>query len=339
MGIRTGFTDLVGCQVPVQQAPMGTVATADLAVAVAEGGGLGSVTALNVPAPQLDTLLADMTARTSGTLAVNFLTDDVNREAVEVAAGRVRVIDFFWFRPDPTLVELAHRQGAIVSWQVGSVEDARAAVDAGCDLVVVQGNEAGGHVWGDAALLPLLGAVLDKVAVPVLASGGIGGGRALAGVLAAGAAGARIGTRFIATLESGAHPEYKQAVIDAGLGESEITDAFPVCPLCATRPRARVLRRCVSAVRAMPEGTGMVGQARIGKRDIELPKGFGMPPRATTRGQINAMPMYASDSVADITGIESAVDVLAALSRSAELLLNRGGAIDPSTPSRGDNSV
>jgi len=299
---------------------MGAVSSPELAVAVAEAGALGSVTTLGMSAGQVDKLLSRMTSRTSGSLAANFLTADVDHETVAAAAGRVRVVDFFWSYPDAALVELVHRHGAIASWQVGSLDEAHAAVDAGCDMVAVQGTEAGGHVRGDAALLPLLGAVLDQVSVPVLAAGGIGSGRALAAVLAAGAAGARIGTRFIATMESGAHPEYKKAVVGAGLGATEITGAFAVCPLCATRPRARVLSCCVRSANALPDGS--VGETRVGDQTIEVPKGYGMPPSAGTSGRVEAMAMYASDSAADITRIEPAADVLAALVASAERQLD-----------------
>jgi len=300
---------------------MGAVSSPELAVAVAEAGALGSVTALGMSAAQVDKLLSRMTSRTGGSLAANFLTADVDHEAVEAAAGRVRVVDFFWSSPDAALVELVHRHGALASWQVGSLDEARAAVDAGCDMVAVQGTEAGGHVRGDAALLPLLGAVLDQVSVPVLAAGGIGTGRALAAVLAAGAAGARIGTRFIATTESGAHPEYKKAVVGAGLGATEITGAFAVCPLCVTLPRARVLSCCVETVNTLPDGP--VGETRVGDQTIDVPKGYGMPPAAGTTGRVEAMAMYASDSAADITGIEPAADVLAALVVSAERQLEQ----------------
>ncbi len=200
------YTDLVGCRFPLQQAPMGAVSSPELAVAVAEAGGVGTITALGVPAVQLDSMLAKMASSTSGTLSVNFLTAGWDRDAVAAAARRVRLIDFFWVDPDQEAVEIAHRGGALVCWQVGSVGEARAAVDAGCDVITVQGTEAGGHVRGDRPLLPLLEEVLSVVSVPVLAAGGIGDARSVRGLLEAGAAGVRIGTRFIATVESGAHP-------------------------------------------------------------------------------------------------------------------------------------
>ena len=253
--MKTRFTQLVGCSVPIQQAPMGPVSSPSLAIAVAAAGGVGTIPAFGVPAEKLETLLSDLSSRATGVLAANFLTRSIDRDAVQAAASRVGIVDFFWSDPDPALVGLVHDAGALVSWQVGSAAEAQAAADAGCDVVVVQGIEAGGHVRGHGALLPLLSAVLDVTDVPVLAAGGIGDGRALAAVLAAGADGARIGTRFIATVESGAHPEYKGAVLEARAGSTEITSAFAQCALCATSPRARVLRSCVGVLAAFSGAT------------------------------------------------------------------------------------
>jgi len=82
MALVTPFTELAGCRVPVQQAPMGSVSTPSLAVAVADAGGVGSITALGLSAAELDKVLAAMAARTSGVLAANFLTGHIDREAV-----------------------------------------------------------------------------------------------------------------------------------------------------------------------------------------------------------------------------------------------------------------
>src|SRR5437660_12668311 len=106
--LGTAFTELVGCRVPIQQAPMGSVSTPDLAVAVAEAGGVGSITALGLPVEFLDRLLGEITARTSGVLAVNFLTEDLDREALAIAASRARLIDFFWVDPTEELIAAAH---------------------------------------------------------------------------------------------------------------------------------------------------------------------------------------------------------------------------------------
>jgi nitronate monooxygenase len=313
MAVVTRYTELTGCRVPVQQAPMGSVSTAALAVAVAEAGGVGSIGMLGMSPAQVDKLLGGIAARTSGVLAANFLTSDIDPEAVAAAAARVRIVDFFWTDPDPALVEVAHRGGALACWQVGSLAEARAATAAGCDVVVVQGTEAGGHVRGHSPLLPLLESVRGLgYDLPVLAAGGIGDARAFAAALAAGADGVRAGTRFVAAAESGAHPLYKQAVTNAAAGATEITGAFSVCPLCATSPRARVLTSCVGALREVAGDT--VGETTQGGQRVPVPRGHGTPPGAAATGHIDAMPMYAGESAAAITSVDPAAAILEAWS-------------------------
>jgi nitronate monooxygenase len=322
MELPDRYTSMVRCRLPVQQAPMGSVASVELAVAVAEAGGVGSLTATGRSASSLERVVDELAARTTGVVALNFLTDQIDLDALQVAASGVAVVDFFWSTPAPRPAALAHEGGALVSWQVGSVEEARAAAGAGADVVVVQGTEAGGHVWGHAALLPLLAAVLDVVDVPVLAAGGIGHPRTLAAVLAAGASGARVGTAFIATEESGAHERYKQAVVDAGAGSTTITDAFRTgCPLCATSARHRVLAGCIEAAAGLPEGDA--GEVQIGSRTVAVPRGSFMSPTPATTGHVEAMVMYASDAAEAVTAVRPAAEVLTWLCDGAEALLSR----------------
>ena len=105
---------------------------------------------------------------------------------IEIAARAARVVEFFFNDPNASFVDMVHAGGALACWQVGSAAEAVAAAKAGCDLVVAQGVEAGGHVRGTVSTLTLLGEVIGAVDVPVLAAGGIGTGRALAAALAAG---------------------------------------------------------------------------------------------------------------------------------------------------------
>ena len=128
-------------------------------------------------------------------------------------------------------------------------------------------------------------------------------------MLDAGAAGARIGTRFVATTESSAHPDYKRAIVDSGAGSTEITDAFADCPLCATgAQRPRVLRRAIDAVRAAPDD--VVGEMWMGDEAIPIARGSGVPPSVDTSGDISAMAMYAGESVAAIHDIVPAAEVI-----------------------------
>ena len=204
--LATAFTELVGCQVPIQQAAMGGASTPQLAIAVSRAGGLGMLEHASL-IPLADRVAAVEQAH-AGPFGVNFLMPFLDRsklDDVELAAGRARLVEFFYDTPDPGLISLVHAGGALAGWQVGSVAEAMQAVDAGCDLIIAQGVEAGGHVRGAVGLIPLLADVLEVVTVPVLAAGGISTARGMAAALAAGAAGVRVGTRFVATEESGAH--------------------------------------------------------------------------------------------------------------------------------------
>src|SRR5581483_7031940 len=227
--LETAFTELVGCRVPVQLAAMGSgVTTPELVTAVCRAGGLGMLQRGGTR--PLAERIEEIERAQAGPFGVNFVPalGQGEPEEVELAASRARLVEFFWADPDPGLVELVHAGGALAGWQVGSVEEARRAAAAGCDLVVAQGVEAGGHVRGTVPLLPLLAEVLDAVSVPVVAAGGIASARSTAAALAAGAAAVRVGTRFLATPESGAHPDYVAALLAARAEDTVLTTAFSV---------------------------------------------------------------------------------------------------------------
>jgi NAD(P)H-dependent flavin oxidoreductase YrpB (nitropropane dioxygenase family) len=240
-------------------------------------------------------------------------------ECVAAAAERAPVVDFFYADPDPALVDIVHAAGALASWQIGSVEEARAAVDAGCDFVIAQGTEAGGHVRGQTGVLALLDAVLSAVDVPVLAAGGIGSGRALAAVLAAGADGVRIGTRFVAAEEAEAHPRYVEALIAARPTDTLRSDTFALDFPGAPH---RALRSSVAAAEAF-QGD-VVGE-------VLSPSGDCVPVRrfqklTITRhvsGAIEAMPHWAGESVGGVTHVQPAAEIVRELAGEAERLLHR----------------
>ncbi|WP_431946711.1 NAD(P)H-dependent flavin oxidoreductase [Actinacidiphila sp. bgisy167] len=315
--LRTRFTDLVGCDVPIQLAGMGWVSGLDLADAVSAAGALGMVGYPTASPPVLAGLLDAVRRRTSRPVGVNFVLPLLEDEAcVDVAAERMPVVEFSYAAPVPRLVARARRGGALAAWQVGSDDEARAAADAGCDFVVVQGREAGGHVRGVRPLLPLLGDVLDAVDVPVVAAGGIGTARSLAAVLAAGAHAARVGTRFVATYESDAHPQYKQALVRAGAGDTELTTQFS-----AGWPDAphRVLSSCVERARAL--ATGVAGETVLGGVPVPVPASSPVCPLRATTGHLDAMALYAGEAVGAVSRIESALDVVRELADGAALLL------------------
>jgi len=206
--------------------------------------------------------------------------------------------------PDAALVEIAHAGDAMVGWQVGSADEARAAQDAGCNLVVAQGVEAGGHVRGTVALLSLLEEVRSVVEVPLVAAGGIGTGRVMATALTAGADAARIGTRFMAATESIAHPRYVEALIQARATDTVITTAFgdgwPDAP-------HRVLKSAVAAGEAL-------GGAQSWSPDW---------PTVATTGAIEARALYAGQSVGAVKSRQSAAELISELVQEAGPLLGQ----------------
>lgn len=166
-------------------------------------------------------------ARTDQPFGVNLVLAWPAQERVDLALQEgARVVSFFWGDPGG-LVDRCHQAGALVAQTVGGLEEARRAADGGVDLIVAQGWEAGGHARGQVTTMVLVPAVVDAVApTPVVAAGAIADGRGLAAALALGAAGAWIGTRFLATPEAAAHPQYQRRVVEAGIEDTVHTGIF-----------------------------------------------------------------------------------------------------------------
>src|SRR5438067_6158643 len=284
--MKTRFTELVGCALPLQLATLGGVGSVELTAAVAGAGGLAMLPR-HLVTPAFDAVI--------GARGINFTRPDRSLvDEVVAAARRARVIEFFWADPDPELVKPAQAEGALVAWQVGSAEEAVAAERAGADLVVAQGVEAGGHVRGRVGLLPLLAAILDRVQVPVIAAGGIAHPNTVAGVLAAGAAAVRVGTAFVATDECNAHDEYKQALLFAQAEDTHLTEAFgggwPNAP-------HRVLRSAYEAAKAaapQEEGGWLVA-----------------PPDRAFAGDARRAALYAGQGVGHVSAVKPAAEVAA----------------------------
>jgi NAD(P)H-dependent flavin oxidoreductase YrpB (nitropropane dioxygenase family) len=309
--ITTKFTELLGCSVPIQQAAIGDLAAPSLAAAVAEAGGLGMVCMYDLSPAVIEKVLGNLREQTSGVFGANFIMHFMDpamvQECVATAAAKANVIEFFYSDPDAKLIDIVHDGGALACWQVGSRAEAIAAVDAGCDFIIVQGIEAGGHVRGRISLLALLNEVLDLVEVPVLAAGGIGTGRDMAAVLAAGASGVRMGTRFVCAEEAEAHPQYVESLIAAEAKDTVYTEAFsngwPNAP-------HRVLRKSVKAAEAF-QGE-IVGHVKPLYGDSPQPLRRFQPHTITKRvtGAIEAMPHWAGESVNGVKGLQPAKEII-----------------------------
>src|SRR5947209_3337961 len=198
-----------------------------------------------------------------------------------------------------------------------------AAERAGCDLIVAQGTEAGGHVRGTIGLLALLGEVLPSAKVPVVAAGGIGTGRAMAAALAAGASAVRVGTRFVAAEEAGTHPAYVDKLIAAEAKDTILTEAFS-----ANWPNAphRVLRSCVEAVeRFQGEFVGETVQPWAPGVRVPVQTRASFVADKTTTGEFDAMPLWAGESVDGVKRIQKAGEIVRELADEAERHLRKWG--------------
>jgi nitronate monooxygenase len=302
---KPAFTDLVGCALPLQLAGMGGVSTPELAAAVSDAGGLGMIGAAGVPVAMLGGMLETLEA-TGKPFGVNFLMPFLDPEALTLAAGKARVVEFFFGDPDRSLVEIAHGRGALVSWQVGSPHEAHEARDAGCDIIVAQGTEAGGHVRGRTDLAILLEALSD-LATPMVAAGGIATAADIERALSFPATAVRIGTRFVAAEESLAHLDYVDALIHATRHDTVITTEFDVGWPNAP---ARVLRSSLEAARKSDDPC-----ATVGEQAWPVPRFSTLPPTKDARGDVAAMPHYAGYSVDGVTKRQTAREIVEELCR------------------------
>jgi enoyl-[acyl-carrier protein] reductase II len=213
--IRTPLCDLLGIEHPILQGGMAWAATAELAAAVSNAGGLGIVGAGNQPPEVVRQEVRRARALTDRTFGANvplFTAGVEDRLQVFIDEG-VEVVTFGGGTAGPYLGPL-RRAGILLIPVVASVALARRLARERVDALIAEGMESGGHV-GDVATLPLVPQVVDAVDIPVVAAGGIADGRGLAAALALGAAGVQMGTRFICSTECQAHDNYKQRIVRA----------------------------------------------------------------------------------------------------------------------------
>ena len=226
--IRTRLTEMFGLQYPIVLAPMGGVSGGRLAAAVTNAGGFGLVGAGYGDPHWLREQLFVAKKESRGPWGVGFITWSMNRSLIELALQHGPSAIMLSFGDPTPHAGLIRSTGCKLICQVQDLEGARIAQEAGADVIVAQGSEAGGH-GASRATLPLVPAVADAVApTPVVAAGGIADGRGLAAALMLGAQGALIGTRFYASVEALASDLAKQRIVAAHGGLTSRTRVFDV---------------------------------------------------------------------------------------------------------------
>ncbi len=227
--MKTRLTEILGIEHPVMLAGMGGVSYAPLVTAVSEAGGFGCLGASTMSPERMVAEIAAVREGTDKPFGVDLLTampGSLVGQVEQLIEGGASVFVAGLGVP-AEVVDLCHRHDVLVVNMCGKVDHARRALDAGCDVVVAQGTEAGGHT-GLVATMPLVPQIVDAVGdrIPVVAAGGIFDGRGLAAALALGADGVWIGTRFIATPEAHGVTGYKDALIRTKEDGTTISRAF-----------------------------------------------------------------------------------------------------------------
>ena len=227
--MKTRLTELLGIEHPVMLAGMGGVAYHQLVAAVSNAGGYGCLGASTMSSEHLASEIAATRSLTDRPFGVDLLTafPETLVKNVEILIEGGATTFVAGLGVPRNVVDLCHRHGVKVISMCGKVDHARRALDAGCDVVVAQGTEAGGHT-GQVATLPLVPMIVDALdgSIPVVAAGGIFDGRGLAAALALGADGVWVGTRFIATPEARAVAGFKEGILLSREDGTVISRAF-----------------------------------------------------------------------------------------------------------------
>jgi len=326
--MKTALCERLGIELPIVQAPMGGAAGPALAAAVSNAGGLGMLPLWRADAETFRRQISETRALTERPFGVNLNLDFPQEERLELClAERVSVISFFWRDPS-ALVRRAKSGGAVVLHTVASAAEARRAVECGVDVVVAQGWEAGGHVRGTVATMPLIPAVVDAVApIPVVAAGGVADGRGLAAALALGAAGVWIGTRFLLSREANVHPRYRDRLLRANENETVYLESlFDV--RWPDAPHRTLRNHTVDAWER-------AGRPPSGRRPSEgeviatsrssgpIVRYQSYTPQADAEGDIDALSLWAGQSVGLVSKVQSAGEIVQEIADEAHAILRR----------------
>ena len=244
--IQTPVCKLLDIDYPIALGGMGSATSPELVSAVSNAGGLGALGCHYLTPEQIGERTTAIRGQTNKPFGLNFLLFDTREDSFAAALElRPVVMQFAWARPQQdlrTYFDRSHKAGSVVTYMASAVPEAERAAKAGADIIIAQGTEGGGHV-GWMASMPLIPMIVDAVApIPVLAAGGFADGRGLVAALSLGADGILLGTRFLATVESPLHPNFKQAIVDSDGHDTQLSEipdiaAGQVWPGAMTRSR------------------------------------------------------------------------------------------------------
>lgn len=313
--LHTRLCDVLEIEHPIISAPMAGSADAALAAAVSAAGGLGMIGGSLQGPEWLRDQIQLVRQQTDRPFGVGFITSAPDTEELMevVLEYRVPVISHAFADATP-YIQAAAKVGLKTMVQVQTVAQAKAAAEAGADVIAAQGMEAGGHTGMVSATLPLVPAVVDVVGgIPVVAAGGIANGRGLAAVLMLGADGAWMGTRFVASFESTGQESDKQRIVAAGTDDFILTRVYDIVS-DAPFPEViaeRILRNEFTA-------TWHGRETEVAARKSELHEQL---QQAAAAGDTSVDRTLAGNSAGLVAGIEPAADIVRRIVAEAEAIL------------------
>jgi NAD(P)H-dependent flavin oxidoreductase YrpB (nitropropane dioxygenase family) len=324
--LKTTLCRELGIEYPLFSAGMGGgMAGPALVAAVSNAGACGVLGMGGLPVPYIRRQIQQTRQLTNKPFGANILLPLLQEGQIDTCLDeRVPILVLFWGDPTP-YIEEAHRRGSKVFLQVGSAEEAQAAVRAGADAVIAQGIEAGGHVKSTTALSTIVPAIAEAVRpMPVIAAGGLATGRGLVAALSLGAQAVSMGTRFLASEEACAVQAYKERVVRSTAEDTVYTLLFDVgWPGAAHRVlRNRVIAEWEAAGRPAsgqrPGEGSRIGMMPVAGTTMEMLKYSVFPPLAGFTGDIEDVVLYAGESCSLVHDIKAAARIVHDVIREAE---------------------
>ena len=329
VALHTPLIDILGCDYPILLAGMGGVSRHELAAAVSNAGGFGSLGMVRESPALIKQEVEAYRSLSERSFSVNLIPAATDKALLKAQIDlcielKIPAVTLFW-DIFPDVINAFSEAGITVLHQVGSQRDADKALRAGVNILIAQGRGAGGHVRGEDSLFALLPDIVSMSNVPVVASGGITSGEGLVASLALGAQGVCCGTLFLATDESNAHQLHKTRIVEAKPGETLHTYRFfKNWPMAA-------------AVRVLPNGVtrGDFDHLRNASENTIIAEQDGQPislfstdsPLKGASGDLNAMAIYAGESSASIKDITGAADRVERLIVEADKRLKKLHAV------------
>lgn len=312
--LQTQLAKLLNIKYPIIQAPVGSASCPELVAAVSNAGGLGMLALSWRSVDEVRQVICQTKQLTNKPFGVNLVLQWNQEERLKVCIEEgIEIISFFWGDPSP-YIEQIHQVGALVMQTVGNSKEAKQAAELGVDIIVAQGWESGGHVWGNVATLPLLPAVVDAVSpLPVIAAGGISDGRGIVAALALGASGVWMGTKFLASNEAFIHTDYREKILKAAEYDTFLSTIFDQgwenAPHRAIR-NSTIKQSEISGYPTTGKRPGEGNVVAIGPNGKEIYKYEDFIPLPGMTGDLESLALYAGQSVGIVRKVQSVHDII-----------------------------